>query len=306
MKLPVHLLCEVLSRCHDARTANALTITCSKLHQLRSNPMAKALALVRHDFISADAAARAYPALKMQGLSCGENVLMAVLPAEIETVSLHLLRALAILFTCTRNRPLLRKLLLLNRPLRDINAVCCGSTALDNAVGYKQPDAVRLLLDHGADPRANGAVCLRYASNTVEKSLPLLLLGHEFPPEAINKAQRHACSQNNVFACTILLPLSSRGMEYNIMDAVCSAVDHGSLDVLHFLIAYKGEKVGRTSPQHMAYGLGLAACTGHAPSAALLLHQGGARLWSTYPKLYREMVLPAARLGHSHSAVRDG
>ena len=276
LQLPTHLLCEVLSRCPEARTANALTSTCSELHQLRSNSVAKALSLLRHDFSSTRAAINALKAFKLTTTVRGMDVLMAILPANVETTSLHLLHALDIMFTFSRNMPMLRLSLSLKRPQRDIDALHGGFTVLDYAVQFRRADAVRLLLDHGADPRANGAACLRLAAGSASQSavLPLLLQGCDFPAEAIDAALSRACAQNNVLACTSLLPLSSRGTEYNIMDAVCAAVDHGSLDALTFLAAYKGDKVGRTSPQHMAFGLCLAARIGHVASAAFLLKEG--------------------------------
>ena len=135
---------------------------------------------------------------------------------------------------------------------------------------FKRAEAVRLLLEQTADPRANGALCLWLASKSLEHSavLPLLLLGRQFPPEAIDNALSHACAQSNVLACSTLLPLSSRAMEWNIMDGVRAAVDHGTLDILTLLAAYKNNKEDGTAPQHMAYGLGLAARIAQSPAPA--------------------------------------
>ena len=292
MQLPVHLLCEVLSYCPNASTANALTSTCKELRRLRSNPVAKALALVRHDFSSQDAAVYALRAFHMLCSPCGTDLLVAMVPANLEKVSGHLLHALVMMFTDGRNTAMLQKLLPLPRTQRGIDTACNGWTLLDHAVHFKRAEAVRLLLEQTADPRANGALCLWLASKSLEHSavLPLLLLGRQFPPEAIDNALSHACAQSNVLACSTLLPLSSRAMEWNIMDGVRAAVDHGTLDILTLLAAYKNNKEDGTAPQHMAYGLGLAARIAHVPSASFLL-------W---------VPPPPSRPGHFHSAAGDG
>ena len=111
MQLPVHLLCEVLSYCPNASTANALTSTCKELRRLRSNPVAKALALVRHDFSSQDAAVYALRAFHMLCSPCGTDLLVAMVPANLEKVSGHLLHALVMMFTDGRNTAMLQKLL---------------------------------------------------------------------------------------------------------------------------------------------------------------------------------------------------
>ena len=158
----------------------------------------------------------------------------------------------------------------------------------------KRAEAVRLLLEHTADPRANGALCLWLASKSLEHSavLPLLLLGRQFPPEAIDNALSHACAQSNVLACSTLLPLSSRAMEWNIMDGVRAAVDHGTLDILNLLAAYKKNKEDGTAPQHMAYGLGLAARIAHVPSASFLLKEGALLYSSLIPSFQVDWFPP--------------
>ena len=195
LQLPVHLLCEVLSYCPNASTANALTSTCKELRRLRSNPVAKALALMRHDFSSQDAAVNALRAFQMLCSPCGTDLLVAMVPANLEKVSGHLLHALVMMFTDGRNTAMLQKLLPLPRTQRGIDTACNGWTLLDHAVHFKRAEAVRLLLEHTADPRANGALCLWLASKSLEHSavLPLLLLGRQFPPEAIDDALSHAC-----------------------------------------------------------------------------------------------------------------
>ena len=292
LQLPAHLLCEVVSRCPDASTANALTSTCRQLHQLRKDPSAASLALIRRSsFASWFTAAAALAACGLES-SPAAAVLLSWLSAGTTVggpspAPLQLVQALQVFLMGAGDMRLLKKLLSLQ--LLDISAPFHGYTALERAVALSSDGAAVMLLAHGADPLANNGLCLKIMAGYPRRLslLHVLLERFTFSAETIIDALSAACQKNNMPALVALLPLHVSSLDtcnMLILGAVLSAVDTGSLDMLHFLAGQYGNREALRGD--WGSGLKLAARIGHAPSAALLLQQGALVDDSMIPSLH--------------------